>query len=1157
MLHLHRAERTSTLVTSLAAALASAPPDPFTPEIVAVPSRGVERWLAQRLSHVLGSRDGNPDGDGVCANVAFPSPPSLLAGALAAARGVDPADDPWAAGRLAWPLLDIIDGCAGEPWCAPLTSHLERVPGRRLATAQKLARCFEVYAASRPRLLADWTAGRDTDGAGSPLPADLSWQAELWRRLRAEVGAESPAEQIEAATARLAADPGLVDLPCRLSVFGPTRLTTVELDVLTALAAHRDVHLWLAHPSPALWDAIVRRESTATARRREDDTAELAANPLLASLGRDVRELQQRLLAASPEHTDEYLPPDEAAPGRLLGRLQQAIRGGSAGDDRAIRHANAAGDAGGGSDRAIRSGDGARPRHDDRSGGSPALPVLAPDDRSLQVRACHGPARQVEVLRETIVGLLADDPSLEPRDVLVMCPDVEAYASLISATFGAVDDGSAHPGHRLRVRLADRALRQTNPLLDLVARLLTLAAGKVTASEVLDLAALPPVRRRFGFTDDDLELLRDWLVTSGVRWGLDAAHRRAFGLGDIAQNTWRAGLDRILLGAAMADLDLRWVGLALPLDDVGSNDVDLAGRLAELVDRLAGVLDRLAGTHPLTDWLDTLTGALDLLGDVPDVDAWQPAQARRELAEVQADAGARAAGTALSLGDVQELLADRLQGRPTRANFRTGNLTVCSMVPMRSVPHRVVCLLGLDDGAFPRHAAIDGDDVLARDPCLGERDPRSEDRQLLLDAITAAREHLVICYTGADPRTNAPRPPAVPVAEILDAVDALAVTAAGRPAREQVVVHHPLQPFDARNFRYGDLCAVGRPFSFDRVAWRGAERAALPRDQPAPFLAAPLPGADRGDVDLDELVRWVENPCLGFVRQRLAISVPGDDEEIEDALAVELDSLTTWAVGDRLLTARLTGADVERCRQAERRRGTLPPGRLGTQTLDEVMSNVEPIVSAAAPLLATEGRAVDVTADLGGRLVTGTVGGVHGGVVTRAVYSRLGPKHRLRAWVQLLALTVADPGRRWTAVTVGRGKQEADVLQSRLGLVETDRAHWLLDDLVALRDRGLCLPLPIATNTTAAYAAARAAGKSVDDALTPAGSRWLTGPKGKEYGEAVNPEHRQVWGEKAALSVLRAAPAEPGGPDGEETLFGQLARRIWQPLLDAETLGPP
>ena len=373
------------------------------------------------------------------------------------------------------------------------------------------------------------------------------------------------------------------------------------------------------------------------------------------------------------------------------------------------------------------------------------------------------------------------------------------------------------------MRLADRSLRQTNPLLETVAALLGLAQGRVPASGVLDLVALPAVRGCFSFTDEDLERIRDWVARSGVRWGLDAASRAPYGMAGVPQNTWRTGLDRVLLGVAAAEDEPVWLGLALPLDDVDSSDVDLAGRLAELLDRLEHVLGRLQGEQPVQAWVEALTEALELLTATPDSSAWQLAQARAELAE----AAAGATGS-LQLADVRAMLADLLRGRPTRANFRTGALTVCTMVPMRSVPHRVVVLLGVDDGVFPRAGGVDGDDVLARDPCVGERDVRAEDRQLLLDAVLAAGERLVVLYTGADPVSGAARPPAVPVGELLDVVDAMV-----SGGREQVRVRHPLQPYDVRSF------AGPVPFSFDPVslAGRAAGRAA-PRAGATPAAAA-------------------------------------------------------------------------------------------------------------------------------------------------------------------------------------------------------------------------------------------------------------------------------------------------------------------------------
>jgi len=1121
VLELHRAERADALVAGLVGVLRAGATDPFAAEVVAVPARGVERWLAQQLSHHLGA---SGEGDGVCANVEFPWPSTLVATTLAAAIGLDPAVDPWRPERTVWAVLDVIDACVGEAWLAALGRHLDDGPGRRFVVARHVSRLFDTYASHRPAMLRAWLTGDDSDGLGSPLPGDLGWQPELWRRLCARVGTPSPAERLVAACAALRADASRVDLPPHLSVFGPTRLSTDQVAVLAALGAHRDVHLWLPHPSPVLWEAVAPLATTQH-RRRTDPTAAAVRHPLLASLGRDARELQVMLATAQGPVRDQHHRLADP-PGTLLGRLQHDLRA-----DRPPA--------------GVPLGD----QVDQRA-------PLAPTDRSLVVHAAHGRARQVEVLREVLLGLLAADDTLEPRDVLVMCPDIESYAPLLSATFGLAsgdepDDAVVHPGHRLRVRLADRSLRQTNPLLATLSRLLVLADARVTAAQVLDLAALAPVRRRFRFDDQDLERLRGWVVDSGVRWGLDAAHRAPYSLEGIAQNTWQAGLDRILLGAAMAEDDLRWVGLALPLDDVDSSDVDRAGRLAELVDRLGTILDRLGIDQPVDDWLAALSDGLDELTAVAESDGWQLTQARRQLSEVAEAAGAWQT-TMLSLADVRVLLADRLQGRPTRAGFRTGTLTVCSMVPMRSVPHRVVCLLGLDDGAFPRTSGVDGDDVLARDPLVGERDRRSEDRQLLLDAILAATEHLVIVHTGADERTNARRPPAVPVGEILDVVDQSVRTRDGRRAREHVVVRHPLQPFDPRNFSTDGLGVVG-PFSFDTAALAGARAAVHGRGLAPTFLpAGPLPDGGGGtQVALDDLVYFLEHPVRAFLRRRLGVLVAEEEQDpLPESLPAQLEALQRWAIGDQWLQSRLDGVPASGCRDAEWRRGALPPGAIGRRVLAEVELEVEPLVRTVEPLLAHPPSVYDLSVPMpDGRVLVGTVGGVRGDRLVRAVYSRLGPKHRLRAWAQLLALTACHPGIVGSAVTLGRGR--AGPVSSTLVPSDAESARLGLGVLADLLDRGLNEPLPLPVQAAEAYAQVRRTGDSDWGAREAARRRWTGSFDGDQ-----DRYHARVWGSAAPLETLLMAPAQADEqPDGgnEPTRFGALACRLWYPLLAAET----
>jgi len=627
MLHVHRAERADGLVNALGGLLGEPLADPFATEVLAVPTRGMERWLTQRMSGYLGVTAGRMDG--VCANVEFPSPRRLVADAVAAASGIDPDGDPWLAEHAVWPLLDVVEDCLGEPWLANLAAHLgagdeeadDSRRSRRLSTVRHIADLFDRYALHRPEMVRAWARAQDSDGAGRALPEEALWQAELWLRLRARTGIASPAERLGDACARLQDEPDLVDLPARLSLFGLTRLPAGRLAVLRALAAHRDVHLFLLHPSPGLWAqvAAVRAQLPAVVRRTDDVTATLPTNSLLASWGQDARELQ--LIVGAGEQPVDHHHAVEHRGETLLARIQADVRA-----DRAAPGAPL-------------------PGHDD------LRPALDPADRSVQVHACHGRARQVEIARDAILHVLQEDPSLEPRDVIVMCPDIEAFAPLIHATFGVgallddddPDDAPADTGvPDLRVRLADRALRQTNPVLGVVAQLLDLTGARLTASQVLDLADRDPVRRRLGFDDDDLARVQEWVADSGIRWGLDAVHRAPFKLDSLAAGTWRAGLDRLLVGVAMTEDGHRLYEGVLALDDVESGAIDLAGRFVELVDRLGAALDALSASRTVAGWAAAIAAAADALTATSVRDGWQRAQLQRLLDDVVEQAAAAA-----------------------------------------------------------------------------------------------------------------------------------------------------------------------------------------------------------------------------------------------------------------------------------------------------------------------------------------------------------------------------------------------------------------------------------------------------------------------------------------------------------------------------------
>ncbi len=409
-LHLHRAARTDFLADGLGALLTDPLPDPFAQDLVLVPARGVERWLSQRLSQVLGSRPGRDDG--VCAGVAFRSPGSLIAelSGISGVSGTSDAidDDPWAPDAMTWPLLEVIDASLDEPWCQTLAKHLgewdtddeaELRKGRRYAVARRLAGLFACYARQRPQLLIDWLDGNDQD-LDQDLDPDLAWQPRLWRRLVTWFAVDPPHVRHRNTVARLR---DVAQRPAHPAVaVRPHPAAVTDIELLDALATHHDLHLWLPHPSDELWCALSgRRGPMPRTPRHQPACRETSA---AGDVGpRPARAAERVARWAGDRRVSRRAP---GAPDTLLGWLQSDIA------------ANAAA-----------AGKRRLPQATDPSRSTPAT---GPPGRSTCcARCCSACSRTIT--------------TLEPRDIVVMCPDIETCAPLIVADFGLGELSGAQP----------------------------------------------------------------------------------------------------------------------------------------------------------------------------------------------------------------------------------------------------------------------------------------------------------------------------------------------------------------------------------------------------------------------------------------------------------------------------------------------------------------------------------------------------------------------------------------------------------------------------------------------------------------------------------------------------------------------------------------
>lgn len=1155
MLSIHTAGRIEPLVSHLAGVLADAPADPMTPEWIAVPSDGMRRWLHLELARHLGA--GPLGNDGITANVISAYPDSLRRTVLSLdssprsphSGSDDQSADPWDVDHMVWAVLaELVEP---DPTDAPELQPVVGTPDglSTYARARRITDLFDRYHLHRPDMVRAWAAGRLVDGTGRPLADHQRWQPVLWGRVRARLAVPSPPERLRGLLDQLL-DPDVRapllagldrSLPPRLVLFGVSVLPggVAFLDLVDAVGAVRDVHLYMVEPSPVaaarVAQVVVPRPDTPRLRA-DDDTASLVQHPLLVSWGRLHRETTVVLADAAGqgvgpprrvEHDDGADAAGSASPpaspsassstgsaaSTLLGRLQTDLR----------------------ADRA-------------------PVADLVPDqgDRTIQLHAAHGAARQVDVLRDVVLHLL-DDPTLDltEDDIVVMVPALEQMAPLIEAVLGPSSDGPHRPGTpSLRYRIADRSLRRSVPLLDAVLQLLELIGGRFEITDVLDLIALGPVRTRFGFSDDDVARIGEWAVDANVRWGLDEEHRARAGLSEeFDTNTWRAALDRLLVGSAVTGDHHLSVGRVLPLG-VDSGDAVLVGRFAELVWRLEQLAQEARRARPLADWLAMVRAAVPQLFAVDADDAWQRARLAALLDQIERSARAESATDRLPLQlvDLRRLLAERLAAAPGRADFFRGGVTIASLTPLRGVPFRVVILLGVDQPAFSV-AAPDGDDLSAAVPHLGDRDRRGESRQALLDAVLAARDRLVLIREGADVRTNQPVPPAVPVAELTDAVLATIHPDHRGAVAERLEVLHPRQAFDERCFVAGQLGADG-PFSFDH----GAHQGALARRQRGvegwTFLRAPLGSATGSVIELASLHAFLRDPTAAFVRDRLGVRFPHTAESPSVLLPLNLSGLDRFDVGNRLLSWLAGGGTVDTWLRLEQRRGTLGPGPLGDATVQFVNTVATNLLAAAArrgvELDVDRHLVVDVTLPDGTRVV-GTVRDQLSGDpgAARLVFSADRPAYHLAAWLDLMALAATDPTRPWRSVWVARGGggESTKVVDHELRCAGPDAGMAGLAVAVDCYRRGMVEPIPLFPTVSRALWLGQSPG-----------SAWISYAGG---GEGASDEARLVHGETDLHELLRSPrrdhdPLTESGPDAGR--FQCFAEYLWS-AVDS-TCGP-
>jgi len=1144
---------------------------PLEYETVLVQSNGIAQWLKLSMA-----ADGSEGGCGVAAGWVFSLPSRFVWQVYRAVLGRQavPEISPLDKSRLVWRLMRLLPGLMAEPLYAPLAHFLGEQPDLRkvFQLAERLADLFDQYQVYRADWLEAWDRHQDVlldaRGGAAPLAGEDRWQPDLWRRIQADIlgnesgdvtGAGGRAGVHGAFLARARATPSErrpPGLPRRVMVFGISSLPRQSLEVLEALSRWAQVLICVPNPCEHYWADIVSGQDllrAAHARQgrkqgypgRMTDTAFFQhAHPLLAAWGKQGRDF----IALLDEHDD---PIRRARHGQWLAEAGQRIDlFVSPGEDTLLHQIQA-------DILALRPGQEILARQTE---------VDPEADRSIRFHVAHGHQREVEILHDCLLAAFDADPGLRPRDVIVMVPDMEAYKPHIEAVFGL--PGRSDPRF-IPYTIADRNPRAADPLVESLAVLLAVPQSRLEASLVLDLLEVPAIRARFGVEAADLPLIQAWVRGAHVRWGLHDGHRHALGLPDLgegAPHTWLSGLQRMLLGYAAGRGAPDWMGIE-PYGDVGGLAAARLGPLIQMLASLEETWRTFQNPVPPAQWVTRLRALLaDYYAAEGEADAYTLDQLDAILVRWQEACQEAGLVEPLPLSIVAEHWLAELETEGLGQPFLAGAVTFATLMPMRAIPFRRICLLGMDDGAYPRVRKPVDFDLMGRDYWPGDRSRREDDRYLFLEALLAAPEHLHISWVGRSIRDNGPRPPSVLVAQLRDHLRTGWRLPGGDGADlvQAITIHHPLQPFAQDYFQPGParLFTYAREWQPDSAPAHANANASANAEAPAD--AAPLapPLLDEA-LELSDLVRFLADPVRYFFQERLGVYFQTWEVPWEDYEPFELDGLERWSIQQELIQT-LVRADpgegdiprvLETAWQRLARRGVLPPGGFGATLALEMMPPVSAMLDSHRKYLARWPQVLEERWPLALEVQARGTGWAEAPPVVlsdilegvRQGQGEAGPtlacihldeselvrngryrRHKIiRHWVRHLAFQVAV-GPVTTVVVSAQGTVTLTPQEAA-----SARAH--LEALLVLWQQGMTRPLPWAAQTAFEWLHARL---DADPARAHAAAALAYEGTDRQPGEvSANPYLARAYPDYGSLVA-----------SGE---FMELAERILEPLARA------
>ena len=1016
------------LAERMAQVLATPPDSPFVEEIIVVQSRGMEKWLSLELAKHWG----------ICANCRFPFPQHFAEEVFSAFIPEYQPDWSYDEDVLTWKIMELLPSLMdrGDEF-APVRDYLgeDDDPLKLYQLSRRIAMCFDQYTVFRPEMILAWEEGR--------ISAQETWQARIWLAIHDNQKGMHKAKKLQTFLNNVRHAPLRRErMPKRLTIFGISYLPIYYLRLFEALSEHIDVNFFYLNPSPEYWaDIQSEREAGRAARKlpwemllKEEDAFHLdPGNPLLASWGAAGRDFFRLIVNLSAQTEELFSAPEEK---NLLTSLQADIY-----------HLR---------DRA----------------GEPEKTAVTEGDLSVQIHACHSPLREVETLHDVLLELFEKNPGLLPKDILVMAPSIEEYAPYIEAVFA-----SREPV--IPFTVADRGISSGSLIWKDFFALLNMGVSRFTAGEVLSLLENPAIGGRFGITGPDVELVRNWMEKTYIRWGVDALHRLELGLPKYDQNTWKAGLQRLKLGYAMAGRSENLFEGILPYDDIEGQPSEVLGRFLDFFESLVRLKDVLKGRRNLQEWAAVLKRMANEFFEPREECLSDLLTLNRLCAAMEIHQQYLRKDLSLDVSVIRKYLEADIGKKRGSGDYLAGAVTFCALLPMRSIPFEVIVLIGMNYDSYPRQDRRLGFDLIQAQRRIGDRSTRNDDRYLFLEALLSARKHLVISYIGRNIQDNEPLPPSVLLSELADYVDRGFCLSGNTPPSAALTRRHHLHPFHPDYFKPDN-----RLFTYSKEHYAAA---VVERDTAgaAPFYSGLSGVADPVEkiVAIHDLRRFFKNPVRYYLEKKLLMKLP-EAPSVDDQEPFTIDGLDAYRIKQELIDSHEedVAQKIYRIRRAE---GSLPFGAAGEFYFQKQREKTDELLRTYAPCL--RGKKIDpleVDVEIGGYRLDGTIDDIAEEYHLRFRPAALKGGDYLAIWIDHLILNHLRPlGYPRRSVLIGEDKAFA------FGAIED--AEKRLNDLIELFARGNFRPLKLFARTSFVYAEGLYKQKEPEEALTDAKKEWL------------------------------------------------------------------